>query len=168
MDIWEFPVAMDMVEPPEILVSGEYSYQRTRRGCELLCCGRPGAALTLPDELDDRPLTVIGAGSLRGMTGLRQVVLPGGLRRIGDYAFYQDDQLAEVCIPFGTRRIGRYAFEGCTGLKRAYVPPTVTEIGEGAFPAVPGLTLRGEMDSAIHRYAEENGIFFIAAREPAA
>lgn len=168
MDIWEFPVAMDAVEPPEIVTSGAYMYQRTQRGCELLSCGRSGAALTLPDEIDGRPLTVIGAGALRGMTDLRQVVLPGGLRRIGDYAFYQDERLAEVCIPFGTRRIGRYAFEGCTGLHRVYVPPTVTEIGEGAFPAMAGLTLRGEMDSAVHRYADENGIFFIAAREPAA
>lgn len=168
MGIWEYPVAMAEIEPPEIVCSSGYLYQRTKKGCELLRCDQAGATLTLPEEIDGLRLTVVGAGALRGMTGLRQIVLPKGLRRIGDYAFYQNEQLAEVCIPMGTRRIGRYAFAGCTGLQQAYVPPTVTEIGEGAFPADGELVLRGTMDSAVHRWAEENGIFFIAVREPAA
>lgn len=168
MGIWEYPVAMEEVEPPVIIRCGVYMYQRTKRGCELLRCDRQEeASVALLDELDGRPLTVVGAGAMRGMTNLRHVELPEGLRRIGDYAFYQDERLEEIVVPDGTKRIGMHAFDGCTSLKRVYVPPTVTEIGENAFPAHEGLILWGKMDSAIHRYAEENGVFFIAAGTPA-
>ena len=168
MSIWEYPVAMAEVEPPVIIRCGVYLYQRTKKGCELLKCDLKDPVIALPDELDHRPVTVIGTGAMRHMDALEQVVLPEGLRRIGDYAFLGDERLTTVCIPAGTRRIGMHAFEGCTQLRNVFVPPTVTEIGQNAFPDTEGLTLRGEMHSAIHRYAEENGLFFIAASEPAA
>ncbi|MBQ7850646.1 MAG: leucine-rich repeat domain-containing protein [Clostridia bacterium] len=168
MSIWEHPVVMADEEPPVIIRRGVYMYQRTKKGCELLRCDRTESVIDLPDELDGRPLTVIGAGAMRHMDRLEEVFLPEGLRRIGDYAFYEDENLRVVSIPHGTRRIGMHAFDGCTQLRHVFVPPTVVEIGENAFPDQEGLTLRGEMNSAVHRYAEENGLFFIAASEPAA
>lgn len=168
MGIWTNPVEMTEIDPPEMNQSGEYLWQRTKNGCELLAVGSDAEQLMLPEEIEGRRLTVIGPGALRNRADLLEVTLPTGLRRIGDYAFYQDMRLRKMHIPKGTRCIGAHAFAGCAGLEEIYIPPTVTQIGTQAFPADTGLLIRGRMDSAAHRYAEENGIFFIAASISAA
>ena len=120
----------------------------------------------LPDQISNRWITSIAAGALSNCEELTDAVLPGSLRSIGDYAFFQCTKLRELRIPRGVRAIGDRAFAWCTGLESLYVPPTVESIGEDAFEGVESLTLTGAEDSAIHRYAQEHGMFFISADAP--
>ncbi len=65
-------------------------------------------------------------------SSLTQVVLPSGLKSLGEAAFY-GSALETITIPSGMTTIPKNAFGQCQSLTRAYLPETVTEIGEQAF-----------------------------------
>ena len=55
---------------------------------------------------------------------MESIVLPQTLNSIGDYAFYNCNNLQEITIPESVKSIGKYAFCGCKNLK------TITILGE--------------------------------------
>jgi hypothetical protein len=67
------------------------------------------------------------------MTGLQKVVLPDGLTRIGEGAFYDCHNLTDVTIPYSLHEIDDKAFYKCDKLKALYIPPSVDFIGRDAF-----------------------------------
>ena len=73
--------------------------------------------LIIPDELDGAPVT-----------------------EIGDYAFYNSEELTSIVLPSGIAKIGGHAFHGCVGLKSIAAPKGVVEIGAGAFNGCASLT----------------------------
>ena len=54
------------------------------------------------------------------------------LESIGSKAFYYTDG-SQIILPDGLKTIGDYAFNGCTGYTKVYIPASVTSIGEKAF-----------------------------------
>ena len=67
-----------------------------------------------------------------------EVVVPDGVKRIGDYAFYADSnaemaKLARVVIPVGLEEIGIGAFEGCSALTSVNLPDSLRRIEDYAF-----------------------------------
>ena len=68
------------------------------------------------------------------------VVIPGGVRKIGDGAFHGCTGLTSVVIPDSVTEIGCGAFRGCIGLTSVVIPDSVTEIGWNAFSGCVGLT----------------------------
>ncbi|MBQ8711509.1 MAG: leucine-rich repeat domain-containing protein [Prevotella sp.] len=62
----------------------------------------------------------------------RYVVLPEGLREIGDYAFWGNPNLAEVIIPQSVERIGEAAFSQC-GMTHITLPSGLRELGAECF-----------------------------------
>ena len=61
------------------------------------------------------------------------VVIPDGVRIIGEKAFAGKKKLKSILIPDSVTEIGESAFSNCTGLTGIVIPDGVTEIGEGAF-----------------------------------
>ena len=61
------------------------------------------------------------------------VVIPEGTAKIGDYAFYNCDDLTSVTIPDSVTSIGEEAFSDCSGLTSVTIGDGVTSIGENAF-----------------------------------
>lgn len=163
MRIWTQPVTMKDIEPPCLQHMGDYVYRSEASGVELIRCSNVGEKLYLPDRISHQWITALGSGVLRNCNELTGAVLPRSLRSIGDYAFYQCEKLEEVRIADGVRSIGDHAFALCKNLKTLYVPPTVESIGEDAFEGIEDLTLSGAEDSAVHRYAREKGVPFVAA-----
>ena len=166
MSIWTNPVTMKDIKPPKLEKMGDYVYLSQEGGVELVRCSNVGEKLYLPDRIRSSWITVLGTGALSNCEKLAGAVLPKNLRSIGDYAFYQCDNLQDVRISSGVRTIGERAFAQCRSLRSVYVPPTVDSIGEGAFEGIDALTLTGEEDSSIHRYARENGLLFVTAGGP--
>lgn len=72
-------------------------------------------------------------GTVEARDSIQAVVLPKGLKRIGDDAFHGCKSLQEIELPDGLESIGESAFYGCESLKRIVIPKTVREIGKGAF-----------------------------------
>ena len=73
-------------------------------------------------------------------TKITSLVIPEGVTRIGDYAFYYCTGLTSVTIPEGMESIGDKAFYYCTGLTSVTIPSCVTSIGPETFSGCTGLT----------------------------
>ncbi len=76
----------------------------------------------------------IEQGVVTAYTGsATRVVLPAGIRAVGDACFQFREDIAEVVFPQGLLQIGPEAFSGCTSLMVAQLPASIQEIGPGAF-----------------------------------
>ena len=65
--------------------------------------------------------------------GIKKVVIPPSVKRIGERAFACCERLGEIDIPAGVETIGKEAFSDCHSLKKVHISETVTFIGAGAF-----------------------------------
>ena len=66
-----------------------------------------------------------------GMIG--SLLIPSGVKYIGNYAFYYCSQLTNVVFPNDMTSIGRHAFTDCSNLENVIIPNSVTNIGASAF-----------------------------------
>ena len=64
------------------------------------------------------------------------VVIPDGVREIGDYAFSDCRSLTNITIPDSVTEIGRSAFGGCSILTSITIPENV-ELGSDVFRNTP-------------------------------
>ena len=67
------------------------------------------------------------------MGNLEKVIIPEGVRRIGNYAFYFCMKLESAKIPSTVTEIGEYAFNACTHLNNVTIPKGVKTIEGEAF-----------------------------------
>ena len=63
----------------------------------------------------------------------KNIILPEGLKEIGDYAFYRCVNLESVKIPYGVKKIGDHTFSYCESLTSINIPDSVTVIAGMAF-----------------------------------
>lgn len=89
--------------------------------------------LTLPKEINDCPLTVLGEGALDGCDSLVSLAIPEGVRVLEKNAVSANENLVTVSLPSTLTEIGVGAFCIDTALKEIEIPDGVTIIREGAF-----------------------------------
>ena len=77
---------------------------------------------------------------------------------IGDYVFYQREELTSVVMPDTVTTIGEEAFYRCEDLRDIVLPVSLTTIGDRAFYDCDKLTLVVDRDSYAAQYAEESGL----------
>lgn len=70
---------------------------------------------------------------------INKVILPGSLKRIADYAFYNNRTISEVVLPDSLSEIGQGAFRECAQLKTINLD-SVKTIRRGAFSGCKALT----------------------------
>jgi uncharacterized repeat protein (TIGR02543 family) len=75
-----------------------------------------------------------------GCDTLIGIIIPNGVARIGDQAFFKCVNLASITIPGSVTSIGDWAFWGCTSLTSITIPDSVTSIGEESFASCTSLT----------------------------
>lgn len=82
----------------------------------------------------------IGDGAFWGKWTMKSVTLPSTLDVIGDKAFRVCMGLTEITIPEGVTDIGSYAFNSCDTLKTVNLPSTIKTIEQSAFARCAQLT----------------------------
>ena len=71
--------------------------------------------------------------------GVTEYVIPAGVKRIGELAFFSNDDLTSVKFPAGLKEIGEWAFQN-TKLTSVSLPAGFTKISGQAFRNCPNLT----------------------------
>ena len=64
---------------------------------------------------------------------LTSISIPGSVQRIGDFAFYNAQNLTSISLQSGLRSIGEQAFNRCSSLQSITIPDTVTDLGSMLF-----------------------------------
>ena len=104
------------------------------------CKGSAKGAITIPSEIDGKPVTSIGGSAFWGCTGLTSITIPNSVTSIGNEAFRDCTGLTSITIPNSVTSIGERVFEHCTGLTSITIPNSVTSIEDSAFEDCTGLT----------------------------
>lgn len=68
-----------------------------------------------------------------------EYVIPAGVKKIGDEAFYDCEKLSKVIFPETLSEIGRSAFEYCSVLEEISIPDSVERVGGRAFWHCPSV-----------------------------
>lgn len=119
--------------PAAFAAGSDYRYTAGKDGLTLTGYTGKAANLTIPAQIDGKPVTEIGDGCFQGMVCLKRVHVPEGIRRIGDYAFECCSALERIYLPDSLLEIGDGAFSGCGRLTLADLQDHVQRIGKGAF-----------------------------------
>ena len=83
--------------------------------------------------------TVPGFGAFNGCANLTKISFPDGLQTIPN-GLCQDTGLTEIVVPAGVKKIGQQAFSGCTHLRKAVLPEGLASIGFLAFSKCENLS----------------------------
>jgi len=94
----------------------------------------------ITDLIIPNGVTKIGDYAFYGYSRLTSISIPDSITEIGSWAFYGCSELTSVSIPDSVTEIGISAFYNCSGLISVSIPDSVTEIGEYAFYGCSGLT----------------------------
>lgn len=76
-------------------------------------------------------LKVIGKHAFNGRGLSGDIIIPGSVTKIDDYAFANNPAITMVHIPPTVKYIGNHAFDGCTNLRKFTIPSDCIYMGEG-------------------------------------
>jgi len=85
-------------------------------------------------------VTAIAAGGFSGCTGIRSIILPSKISKIGKDAFLNCWNLNSVNIPYAVKKIEDGTFCYCKSLAGITIPDGVTSIGNYAFAHCENIT----------------------------
>lgn len=135
----------------------------------------------IPDTIEGAPVTKVGFLSFEAKWNVETITLPETITLICEGAFMDCSSLRSINIPETVTGIERSAFAACTSLESLTIPEATEFIEMEAFTAcesltsltvlnsaleyqdwgleaLPALTLYAPADSAVCKWAEENGI----------
>lgn len=157
---------------------GDFTYEITDNGLNITGYTGSNAVVEIFDEytVNGAVYSVysIGTEAFSGAE-ITEIILPEGLKFIGESAFYDCDSLTSVVIPESVTEVDLYAFDDCNSLIDIVVLNDKLTIGDSAFGyyyegrkyhVVENLVLKGGEGSAIQQYAEDNGMTFETYVEP--
>ncbi|MBQ3527324.1 MAG: leucine-rich repeat protein [Clostridia bacterium] len=168
---------------------GDYGYREINSGeeIEIVSCVITEGVVSIPSEINGKPVTKIGrnafagktgitkieipetvteidTGAFSGCTSLTDVYIPGNVRTVGNRAFYNCSSLTDVYIPGNVRTVGDRAFYNCSSLLGVIIAEGVTSIGYDAFPEVKVILFPKTLES-LHRFAEPEHILFSGTKD---
>ena len=121
---------------PDLLIHEIDADAVTITGCQKGASGK----LVIPQAIEDKPVTRIGAAAFANCTKLTTVTIPDGVTSIGTKAFEKCYSLREVTIPASVTSIGAGAFYYCEDLVTITIPDGVTSIEEKTYSMCLKLT----------------------------
>ncbi len=106
----------------------------------ITCYTGAGGIVTIPSEIDGKPVTGIGGYAFENCYELKSVVIPNSITSIGAGAFFDCSGLTSVIIPNSITSISYNAFSGCTGLTSITLSDSIKNIDDSAFYGCSNLT----------------------------
>ena len=113
----------------------------------------------IPEKIDGKSVTRIGANAFEYCASLTNVAIPNGVTNIGYGAFYHCTSLTSITIPGSVTNIDGYAFSYCTSLTSIAIPSDVTSIGGWAFDGCTSLTAIN-VATGNQNYVSVNGVLY--------
>ncbi|SEF58542.1 Leucine rich repeat-containing protein [Eubacterium ruminantium] len=138
-DIYGDKYTLDFQKVSNNDISGEYNtddgtFYYTEIDGGIRIDGYSGAkdSITVPDTINLKSVTEIGDSAFENST-IKEIKIPGTIKKIGGYAFYSCESLEKIVIPEGVKYIGNNAFTLCTSLSKVDIPMSCETIGERCF-----------------------------------
>ena len=122
-----------------------FVFTTANQQCSLVRYTGTGAeTVVVPSMYAGLPVTSIDSGTSTGafdeVEGVKKIVLPDGISKIGKYSFYNMPELEEINIPSSTYEFGSYVFFKCKALTKVDLPSNLRKIPENMFYYCSGLT----------------------------
>lgn len=95
--------------------------------------------IQIRDEVEGKPVTVIGCNAFSEIDSLRKIVLPSRLTTIGQWAFDGCTCLKEVSLPSSLLHIYEGAFNRCESLEEVILPESLQKLSDSAFSGCASL-----------------------------
>ncbi|MEE0265119.1 MAG: leucine-rich repeat domain-containing protein [Acutalibacteraceae bacterium] len=130
-------------------------------------------SVTIPDTVEE-----VSYGTFQGCKNLTEVVIGSGITYMGPSVFADCTSLQTVVISEGSTSVGPGMFSNCKFLSAVVMPSTLRKIGNAAvynntltdatvFRGCPSyLTLYGDRGTYAEKFANANGVRFIAENMP--
>ena len=112
--------------------------QYTMSGSAITGCSGMDDLIVIPQTIDGSQITSIASGAFDEAFLLSEgaqvrLVIPEGVRTIGEGAFDGNDGLLAVSLPDSLTSIARWGFRGCTSLCEIALPRNLSFLGTSAF-----------------------------------
>lgn len=153
-------------EEPEVESADVWTYELAEDGATITGYSGTKNILEFPETVDGYKVVEIGEGAFEDSEIIDAVILPDGLKRIGDCAFknteywmflpklpdtieyigkeafYNSDLNGKLVLPTSLKELGDYCFAGCSFTNQLTLPDTLLYIGKSAFS---GCNFSGEL-----------------------
>lgn len=120
--------------------SGDFTYSVSDGAVTITGYTGSGGNVTIPSEIEGKPVTSIGNRSFSYCTNLTSITLPDSVTSIGSYVFSYCSGLTSIILSTCVTSIGDYSFSSCTRLASINIPNSVTSIGYAIFMGCDKLT----------------------------
>jgi hypothetical protein len=130
-------------KPPEDFVAeaqnDEFSYEIYDSYIKITKYISENTEAVIPEEIDDRPVTVIGSLCFYQTTEVVSVEIPDSVKTIESQAFYCATKLVSVDVPDSVEFIGERAFAWCSSLESVTLGNGISEIANYCFNSCTSL-----------------------------
>lgn len=118
----------------DLMWKWQYAYRENADGTlKLVKYFGTDSQLCVPDEFEGKPITEIGQFCFYNNQEIKMLVLPCSLKSIDRYAFTNCQNLEVVRFPNSFYKLGEQCFRKCSKLKRIKLPKKVKVIPAGCF-----------------------------------
>lgn len=128
---------------------GKLKYTLTSDRAIITSCEKSAVSVTIPEEIEGKPVLQIAENAFYSHTELTDVTIPDTVRALGSRAFYGCSKLNHVQLPKYLLTIGSGCFMSCTSLSEITIPGTVRNIGNSVFFQTPWLEERQAEDPLV-------------------
>ena len=124
-----------MLKEVIINIKDEYVYEVKGRGIIIKDYIGKEKQITIPDTIDDKPVTKIASEAFEGKN-LLEVNMPDTIKEVGKYAFASNMYMTNIKLSASLKSIPEGMLAFCGKLKELDVPPSVKSIGKNSFDYV--------------------------------